>query len=98
MVQAKFCFDTHVGLHAKVPLISLLGLVHLGVTLALVVLGRTGRRNQRGIHHSAGPEHQATINELGIHSGQNLLAQPMLFEQVAKTQEVVFRLTLNMAS
>lgn len=61
--------------------------MNLGVTQATVVLGRAGRRDQRGIHHGAGLEHQAALDELGVDGGQNLLAQTVLFEQVSKAQD-----------
>src|SRR5690606_20725868 len=41
MHQARFVIDADVGLHAKVILVALLGLVHLWVALAVFVLGRT---------------------------------------------------------
>ena len=77
----------NVRLHAKVPLVALLGLMHLGDALALVVLGRAGRRDQCRIHHSTGLEHQATVNQFGVDGRQYLLAQSVLFEQVAKPQD-----------
>lgn len=39
------------GFRAKVSLVHLIGLMHLWVSLALVVLGRTGRGNLCGVHH-----------------------------------------------
>ena len=85
--QARVRIHANVRLHAKVPLVALLDLVHLGVTFTLVVLGRAGRCNQRGVHHGAGLEHQTALNEFSVHSGQDLLTQPMLFEQVTKAQD-----------
>jgi hypothetical protein len=40
--QATLGIDTNVGLHAKVPLIAFLGLMHLRIALLLFVLGRAG--------------------------------------------------------
>ena len=37
--QAAFGIDTDMRLHAKVPLVALLGLMHLGVTLLALVFG-----------------------------------------------------------
>ena len=42
MGQATLGIDTNVGLHAKVPLIAFLGLMHLRIALLLFVLGRAG--------------------------------------------------------
>jgi len=77
-------------LHAKVPLAALLGLMHLRVALAFVVLGRTGRCNQGGVHHRAGLEHQSAINQFGIDSRQYLRAQVVLLEPVSKAQDCAF--------
>ena len=40
--QAAAGIDTNMGLHAKVPLIAFLGLMHLRIALLLVVLGGAG--------------------------------------------------------
>ncbi|VWM52262.1 Uncharacterised protein [Escherichia coli] len=44
--QATLGIDTNVGLHAKVPLIAFLGLMHLRIALLLFVLGRVGCLNE----------------------------------------------------
>ena len=51
--QATLGIDTNVGLHAKVPLIAFLGLMHLRIALLLFVSGRAGCLNDGGIHQSA---------------------------------------------
>ena len=61
--QARLCIRTNVRLHTEVPLIGLLDPVHLRVTFAGLALGRTGCRNQRGVHHRAGLEQQALIRD-----------------------------------
>jgi hypothetical protein len=45
--------DTDVRLHAEVPLVALLGLVHLRIALAVAVLGRARRADDRRIHDRA---------------------------------------------
>jgi len=58
--QATLGIDPYVGLHPEVPLIALLGLMHLGVALLGFVFGRAGSLNDGGIdqrpllHHDAG--------------------------------------------
>jgi hypothetical protein len=69
------------------PLVALLGLVHLRVTLARAVLGRTGCRNQGGVHHRALFEQQAFGGQRGVDGGQDLNADVVGFEQVAKAQD-----------
>jgi|UPI0003050AC2 hypothetical protein len=43
------------GLHAKAPLIAFFRLMHIWVTFAFPVFGRTGRINQAGINDRAFP-------------------------------------------
>ncbi len=85
--QATVSIHANVRFHPKMPLISLLGLVHLGVAFSLGVLGRTGGRNQGGIDDGAGLEQQSLPLELGVDRLQNLRAQVVRFEQVAKPQD-----------
>ena len=61
--EARFSVHTNVCLHAEVPLIAFLGLVHLRVTLTRAVLGKAGCGNQGGIHHRAGLKHQAFLGQ-----------------------------------
>lgn len=82
--------EVPVGLHAKVPLIAFLGLVHLGVSLPLVVLGRARCRNQGGIDDGAGLEHQASLNQPGIDRGQYLLSELVRFQQMPEAQDGAF--------
>jgi hypothetical protein len=48
--QLRVCIHPNVRFHTKVPLITLLSLVHLRGALARAVLDGTGRRRQGGIH------------------------------------------------
>lgn len=77
----------NMGLHAEVPLIALLNLVHLGVAFTALVLGRARCSNQGGIHHGARLEQQAMGGQLGVDDLQNLWAQFVLFEQMTKSQD-----------
>lgn len=47
--KASFGIHVNMGFHSEVPLAPVLGLVHLQVTLAVLVLGRTVRGNQGGV-------------------------------------------------
>ena len=86
--QDRLCVHANVRLHSKVPLVALLGLVHLRVTLTGTVLGGARCRNQSGVHHRAGLEQQALGGQLGVDHLQYLRAQLVLFEQMAKSQDV----------
>ena len=57
--QAAVGIDADMRLHAEVPLLALLRLMHVGVALALGILGRTRRRDDRGIDDAATFEKQA---------------------------------------
>lgn len=63
MHQARVGIRPDMGPHAEVPLVALPGLMHLGITLAAAVLGRTGRGDQRGIDRRAAFEHQAFVGQ-----------------------------------
>lgn len=84
--QTRLGVHADVAFHSKVPLISLLGLMHLRVALAALVLGRTRCRDQGGVHHSAGLEHQAMCAQFGVDDVQNLRSEVVLFEHVAESQ------------
>ena len=53
-------------LHAKVPLLSLLRLVHLRVTRLFTILGRIWRMNECGVHHWAFGNQQSLGLEVSI--------------------------------
>lgn len=71
--QSAIGFCTDVAFHSKGPLISLFALVHLGVTFPVLVLARTGRCNQGGVHRRAFPEHQAFAGQRSVDGGQDLV-------------------------
>lgn len=43
--------NANVGLHAEVPLVPLLGLMHLGIPPFALILGRARGSNDGGVHH-----------------------------------------------
>jgi hypothetical protein len=75
-----------VGFHSEVPLIALIGLMHLGITLTRTVLGRARCSNQGGIYYGAGLEQQAPLGQGGVDGRHDLQAQVVGFEQMAKPQ------------
>ena len=84
--QARLSVCAYVSLHAEVPLVALLGLVHLWVTLTRAVLGGAGRGNQSGINDRACFEQQAPLDQLGINGVKNLRSQVVGFKQVAESE------------
>ena len=85
--QARVGVHPDVRLHAEVPLVALLRLMHLGVALAAAVLGRARRGNERGVHHGAALQEQSLGRERGVDRGQQLQAQLVALQQVAKAQD-----------
>ena len=57
--EARVAVHADVGLRAEIPLVALLGLLHLGVAFAVCVLGRTRRCDQRRVDRRADARHQA---------------------------------------
>lgn len=76
-----------VSLHAEVPFIALLDLVHLRIALAIVVLGGARGGNDGGVDNRAGLEHQPLLSETGVDEGQYLRRQLALLQQVPKAQD-----------
>ena len=85
--QARFGIHPNVGLHAKVPLVALLRLMHLGVTLPRGVLGGAWSTDQRGIDHGSGLEQQALGCELIVDHRQKAWGQLVLLQQMSKPQD-----------
>ena len=85
--QAGISINPDMRLHAEVPLVAFLDLVHLGVTLTCAVLGGARCCNQGGVHHRAVLEQQSVGSQFWVDDLQNPRAQLMRFEQVAKSQD-----------
>jgi hypothetical protein len=76
-----------VGLHPKVRLVYILRLVHIRFALARLVLRRTERRDQRGVHHRAGLRQQALKLQQIVDGSQDLIGQLLLQLQMPKGQD-----------
>src|SRR6266568_2588188 len=66
MNQLGLAVHADVRLHPEVPLVTLLRLLHLRVPLAFLILGRTGRVDDRGIDDGTGGDSQALGLQMGI--------------------------------
>lgn len=84
--QARLRIGTIVRLHAEVPLIAFLGLVHFRVALAVLVLGRTRRVDQRGIDDGALTQRQATIPQVAVDHRQNPCRQLVQLQQTTEVE------------
>ena len=87
MGHAGFRIDTDVGLHAEMPLIALLRLVHLRIALATLVLGRGMRRDTRRNDSRTFLEHQPLDCQQRIDFGKDAFGQLVFFEQPAEFQQ-----------
>ena len=80
--------QTAVGVHANVrlhpeePLVALLRLVHLRIALALLVLGRTGRRDDRRVNDAAALEQQSLAGEVRVDLLEDVFRQVVLFQEM----------------
>jgi hypothetical protein len=61
--QARALEDACMGLHPEILLVALLGLVHLRIPLAALVLGGAGRTDQSGIDDRPLPHRNATHSD-----------------------------------
>jgi hypothetical protein len=85
--QSGLRIHADVGLHAEVPLLALLALLHLRVALAAGVLGRTRCRDQRGVHHRARAQHQTLVAQDVVDCDEDLGREFVRLQQVAKAQD-----------
>lgn len=77
------------GLHAKVLLVALLRLLLLGVAVTLCIPGGAGRSDQSGVDDGAGGQLEALDLQVRTHLLEDLTAQLMALQQVAKVQNTV---------
>ena len=74
--------DSDVGFHPEIPLLSLRRLMHLGVSLAVLVLRRARRSDDCRIDDRAVGDLHPVPAQILIHRGQQLLAQLVLLQQM----------------
>src|SRR6202011_3581855 len=82
--QLATAADANMRFPAEIPLLALLGLMHLRVASLGAVLGRRWRSDDRGIHDRAGGDLQPLGREMPLHLIEQPPAQIVLFEQVAE--------------
>ena len=73
-------------LHAEIPLVALLGLIHLRIPLPLFVFGGAGRRDQGEGHDRALAHRHTFLPEMGWDGLKNLLTQLVLLRKVAEDE------------
>ena len=75
------------NLHPEIPLVALLGLVHLRIPLSLFVFGGAGRGDQGGVNDRALAHRHAPSSQECLDGVKDLLAQPMLLQQVPEGED-----------
>ena len=85
--EIQATFRSHVGLHAEVPVIAFLRLVHFGIALAVLVFCRRRRGDQRGVDDGAFAHHQALLGEVTVDRVEDLACEPFGFKQAAELQQ-----------
>jgi hypothetical protein len=86
MNQARLSVCANASLHTKVPLVALLGLVHVWVTLIRAFLGGARSCDQSGINDITRIEQQAPVDQHGVHGSKNLSGQVVGFKQVTESE------------
>ena len=92
MNQTIGTIDANVHLHAKNATVALLGLVHIGVSCLVFVLGRAGRGDGGGVHDGATGELEAALEQQSSDLGKHRQADLMFFQQVTEVQQCERRL------
>jgi hypothetical protein len=84
MNELGFAVSPDMRLHSKIPLIALLGLVHLGIALFVFVLNRGRRIDKRGIDDRTRADLHALRLQVLTDGRKQLFTQIMGFQQVTK--------------
>ena len=79
-----FAIYANVALHTKIPLVSLFGLMHLGIASLVVILRRRRCGNDRGVDDRAFTDFNPLLLEMLIHGSKDLLAYAVLFDEVTE--------------
>jgi hypothetical protein len=85
--DARLGVHADVRLHAVMPLVALLRLVHLRVTLTAGILRRARRGNDGGVHDGAGAHEQTLLGKMGVDLLEQRLGQVVGDQQAAKLQQ-----------
>ena len=82
--QARCGINFNVVAHSKEPLLALGYRVHFGIPLLGLVLGGAGGIDDRGIKDRALPQHRSSLTQHLVHTVEDLLGDPVLFQKMAK--------------
>jgi len=82
--QLAAAVDPEMRLHPEIPLVALLGLMHLGIARLIGILGRGRRIDDRRIDNRAGRNFQPLRSQVPLHLVEQPPTQIVLFEQVTE--------------
>ena len=87
MDQAGVLVYSDMDLHAGIPLVALLGLMHLWISFTGFVFGGTRCGDQRGINDRALLHGHSPLLEVGLDRFKNLLAEVLFLKQMPERQD-----------
>ena len=85
--QARCGINADVATHSKEPLLALGHRVHFRIPLLGLVLGGAGGIDDRGIKDRAFSQHHSPLAQHLVHTLEDLLRDPVLFQQMAKVED-----------
>ena len=85
--QPRLGIHADVRLHPEVPLVALLGLVHIGVARLVLVLGRTGRGDDGRIDDRAGAHQQPLLAQVRVDLVEQRPREVVGLQQAAELQQ-----------
>lgn len=85
--QTRGHVDANMSLHAEIPFVALLGLVHFRIAFAIAVLGRWRRGDQSGVNDGALAHRQAFAGQMAVDFAEDALGQFMLLKQPPELQQ-----------
>ncbi len=85
--QPRVQVDADVRLHAEVPLVAFLGLMHVRIARPVAVLGRRRGGDQRRVHERALAQQQALARQVIADGLEDHPAQTLRLEQAAELQQ-----------
>lgn len=86
MDQPESVINADVHLHAEVPLIPFLGLMHFRISFALIVFSGAGRRNNRSVDNAAFAQHQAVFLKVLVHFFEQHFAKAVALQEMAELE------------
>jgi len=82
--RSRSTIQADVRFHPEVPLIALLGLMHLGLAFALRVLRRARSADDRRIDDYSGADLDAALPKMSVHCSEDPFSEFVLLEQMSK--------------